>query len=226
MPHLKNIFPVIGIVFLGLLACNKKDGENQHLNPDDQTAFDLMSVKEGSTWRYGGRDGVTYTRYARGKDTIKLDARYSYYERKDDNAGSFDPEYFGKNKDAYLTLVDVDGNQDNYLNYLFWKDGATVGTSWDNTGKVNAPTIGRVNVLVESYVAEDNLIMTLSSQTFTRVVHVHSDLKGGPFNTRLGNLDIWLVKGIGILREEVHIDVLGQYQLDHTDSLLDYHIVP
>ena len=30
----------------------------------------------------------------------------------------------------------------------------------------------------------------------------------------------------GIVREEAHINVLGAYVQDHTDSLIDYHIVP
>lgn len=223
--HIKLTIPFLSLLCFALFSCNKNDGENQNLDPNNQNKFDFMSTKSGSTWRYGGRDGITFTRYARGKDSVILGATYSYYERKDDNAGSFQPEYFGKNNSSYLTLIDIDGNENNYINYLFWKDGATTGASWDNTGKVSSP-IGNVNILIESYVAEDNLTMTISPNTFTKVVHVHSNLKGGPFNTALGTLDIWFVKGIGIIREEADINILSQYQMQHTDSLLEYHIVP
>ncbi len=214
-----------GILCVAFSACIKNNGDNQNLNPVNQNPFDFMSVKNGSYWHYGVRDNVSYIRFARGKDSVMLGMTYSYYERKDDNALGFQPEYFGKNGDSYLTLIDIDGNENNYVNYLFWKDGATAGASWNNTAKVSSP-IGNVNILIETSVAEDNLSMTINNNTYSHVIHVHSNAKGGPLATDLGTMDIWFTKGTGIIREEVDIDILGQYQQQHTDSLLEYYIAP
>jgi hypothetical protein len=208
-----------------LLACSKNNGENQNLNPNGQHPFDFMSIKAGSWWRYGVRNGVTVKRFARGKDSVKMGLTYQYFERQDESNGSFQPEYFAKNENKYLTLVDLDGTETNYVNYLFYKDGAVRGNSWTNTGVVNSP-IGNVNVRIETGVAETDLTMNIGTQDFTNTVHVHSDMKGGPFNTALGTLDIWFVKGLGILREELNVDIPGQYTTRHVDSLLDYHIEP
>ena len=75
-------------------AC-KKEGVNTNLDPKDQKDVDFMSTKSGTYWKYGSRDGVNYTRYARGKDTVRNGKTFSYYERQD-TGGNLLPEYFGK----------------------------------------------------------------------------------------------------------------------------------
>lgn len=222
---MKQLFPLLFVLSFGVLSCSKNDGENQQLDPDAQTKFDFMSTKEGSYWQYGGRDGVTFTRYARNKDTVKFGLKYSYYQRRDDNAQSFQPEYFGRNGDAYITLIDLDGEETSYINYIYWKDGAGKGASWENTGKIASP-IGEIVTRVSSNVAENQLTMTIGSKTYTGVVHVHSDLKATAANVGVGTVDIWFAKNTGIIREEADINILGQYTMKHTDSLINYFIAP
>jgi len=216
---------VICLLSLCLFSCKKNDGVNQHLDPHGQLSYDFMPKNEGSWWRYGSQTDIPYNRYARNKDSVMLGLTYRYYERKDDSAHGFQPEYFGKNNNFYLTLIDLDGSASNYVNYVYWKDSATLHTSWTNTASVNSP-IGNVTITMSSSVAEYAISMTFSGQTFTNVMHVHSDCKGGLFNTNLGTLDVWFVKGLGIIREEANFNLLNQYKVKHTDSLIDYHIEP
>lgn len=207
-------------------SCKKEDGVNQNLNPNNQKPVDFMSTKVGSYWKYGARDGVAYTRYAREKDTMKNGLKYSYYERQDDSTGTLMPEFFGKNGEYHITLIDLDGLQTTYLNYAFWKDSARKGDSWNNVGSVYHPLVGNQDILIESFQTDDGLTMSYGGNVFTNVVHVHSDAKASAFNIKVGTFDIWFIKGIGVIREEAHIDILGAYTLSHTDSLLSYHIEP
>lgn len=213
---------VIGL--LGLSSC-KKEGVNQGLDSNNQKKYDFMSTKGGSYWHYGSREGVRYKRFAREKDTVKNGLTYSYYERQEDTgSGHLTPEYFGKNGQYYITLLDLDGNETNYLEYVFWKEGAKKGDSWQNTGSVNHPSVGSVNLYTTSSEIEDNTSLLLGAQTYTGVVHVHSDIRTVTLNTKIGTMDMWFVKDIGVLREEAHINILGAYKYDHIDSLIGYHI--
>jgi hypothetical protein len=83
-----------------------------------------------------------------------------------------------------------------------------------------------VSLFTSSVEAESGLDMTIDTTTYHNVIHVHSDIKGGAFNFKVGTLDFWFVKYLGIIREEAHINVLGAYKFDHTDSLISYHIEP
>lgn len=217
------IIAVLACVAIVMVSSCKKSGVNQNLDPNAQKDYDFMSTKSGSYWKYGSRSGVTYTRYARGKDTVKNGLKYSYFERID-TAAHLLPEYFGKNNQYYITLIDLDGAETTYLPYVFWKDSAKTGDSWDNTGQVYHPLAGNVDALIESDQSEDGLSMTIGSKTYTNVVHVHSDIKVTLLSTRIGTMDIWFVKGLGVLREEFNIDIFGAYTQSHTDSLIDYHI--
>lgn len=215
---------LLGILLIGLAACRKNNGINQNLNPNTQIGYDFMSTRVGSYWKYGARDGVSYTRYARNRDSVVDGFKYSYYERQEDTGNSITPEYFGKNDHYYLCLLDLDGNQTTYLKYVYWNEDAVQGDDWTNTATVYHPLAGNVTMTVKSTLNEVSASMTVAGNTFNNVKHVHSDIKAGAFNIGVGTVDIWFVKGIGVLREEAHINVLGYYSSDHTDSLLNYHL--
>jgi hypothetical protein len=218
---------LVAAIALAAGSSCKKTGVNQNLNPDNQKPVDFMSTKNGSYWKYGTRDGVLYTRHARDMDTMKNGLKFSYYEREDDITGTISPEYFGKNGAYHFTLIDLDGSRTSYLEYAFWKDSAKKGDTWNNVGSVTHELAGKVDLLVESTQSDDGLTLTFGGNTFTNVVHVHSDIKAiNPISLRVGTFDIWFVKGLGVIREEANIDIAGFYTQTHTDSLLSYHIEP
>lgn len=209
----------------GVLAAGscKKEGVNQNLDPKNQTQVDFMPTKAGSYWKYGSRDGVNYTRYARGRDTVRNGKTFSYYERQD-AGGNLLPEYFGKNSGYYVMLVDLDGSKSNYLEYVFWKDSSRLNDQWNNTGEVSEPTFGKIAVLIESKEVENGLTMSWGGNTYENVVHVHSDGKVTALNLKVATFDFWFVRGMGVVRQETNIDIAGLYKISHTDSLIDHHI--
>lgn len=217
---------ILMAAFFVLPGC-KKTGDNQNIDNNKQLNFDLMSAKSGSYWRYAPRDGsALWQREARGKDTTVFGRVYSYYERRNDGDIAFDPEFFGKNNEDYFTLVDLDGNKDNYLDYLFYRNNSMVGSKWNNTGEVKAPTIGKVAVLIESEVITTDGKMTIGTNNFSNVIHVKSNLQATALNISVGSVAIWFVKDIGVIKEEAEINIAGLYNIKHTDSLIEYKIVP
>jgi hypothetical protein len=218
----------LSIAFIGVALCFtacRRQGINQELDPNEQKPYDFMSTKNGSYWKYGTREGLTYRRYARQKDTLKNGLTYSYYERQDDSQAHFIPEYYGKNGTKYVTLLDLDGGEVNYLEYVFWLEDAKKGSTWQNTG-VYSSSAGTLNVYTNSSETEDDVTLQYGGLTFTKVVHVHSDLRTVTLNSKIGTIDMWFLKDVGVIREEAHINVFGAYKYDHTDSLIDYHIEP
>lgn len=223
------------LVFFAALFCLSactKHGINENLNADNQKPYDFMSTKNGSYWHYGSREGISYKRFARDKDSVKNGLTFSYYERQEDTgAGLLTPEYFGKNGTYYVMLLDLENNgsvpppDNKYLEYVFWMEDAKQGATWQNTGTVYHPTVGDVKLYTSSKELEDNATLQLGNTTYTGVVHVHSDIRTVTLNTRIGTLDTWFIKDVGVLKEEAHINILGAYVQDHTDSLIDYQIV-
>jgi hypothetical protein len=212
----------VAALTFGAGSC-KKDGVNENLDPADQKSFDLMPSTSGSYWKYGSRDGVDYTRYSRGRDSVMNGKTYSYYERQD-AGGNLLPEYFGKNDGYYTMLVDLDGSMTNYLEYVFWKENAALNDQWNNTGEITGPGFGKVAVLIESQEVENGLTMSWGGKTYANVVHVHSDGKVTALNLKVATFDFWFAKGLGVIRQETDVNVAGFYKINHVDSLIEYHL--
>jgi len=181
-----------------------------------------MSNKTGSYWTYGSQDGGIYTRYARGKDSVKLGLTFSYYDHKD-TSGNIVPDYYGKNNGYYFTLIDLDGSESNYMPYAFWKDSAVKGSSWDNTGTISYSGLS-ISIKIESTEVDDNVSLKNGDSLFSNLVHVHSEIKATVTSMGIGKLDSWFRKGLGIVREEAEINIAGAYSLKYTDSLINYHL--
>lgn len=216
-------------LYFGVTGCKKIQGDNQGLIAANQQANDFMSTKKGSYWTYGSPDGTVFTRTATGKDSVKLGLSYSYYERKQVGADSTFPDYFGKNEIKYITLVDLDGNKTNYVNFILIEDSAKVGDNWNSTETITYSG-ANINVAIQSSVQSTGGTLVFGSTTYNNVVKVHSDLKAkltfSPAYTNCGSLNIWFVKGIGIIKEDADISILGFFSKQYNDSLLTYHIEP
>lgn len=217
-----------------ITACRKKEGINQNLDPNKQTETNYMSTKSGSWWLFGARNGDITKRMATGKDTVKNGLKFDYFELLDTNKKFITPEYFGKNENKYVSLYDLDGAQTNYVTLVFLLDSVKTGSSWENTQNYKYSSYN-INMLVQSRVDFIDGTLALGDTVYNKVTKVHHDLKGKlpplvPAYIGVGTLDVWFAQGIGIIKQDVNVDinVLGSSLLTkkHTDSLLDYHIEP
>lgn len=212
------------------VACKKKDGANKHLDPNQQEGSNYMSVIPGSWWLFGARNGDITKRVATGEEREKNGLKFSYFEKIDTTSESnaVTPEYFGKNGINYVSLFDLDGGQTNYITLVFLQDDKT---EWENTDDYSYQGT-KVNLWVKSKVEFENGTLTLGGTTYDKVTKVHHELKGKvqlmPNYIDAGTLDVWFAKGIGIIMEDVNVNItiLGTTYVEkkHADSLLSYHI--
>lgn len=226
-----------GIVLLALAlgagSCTKKNGENQGLMAEDQRPYDLNSTKSGSTWIYGSKDGTIFTRYATGRDTTMNGLQYDYFYRIDSSSKYQTPEFFGKNKDRYLTLIDLDGSMNTYITFVFLKDNPVKGLGWKNTESKKIQGFN-VDMLIESSVVSTDRTLVHNGHVFNNVIEVSSQLKAklklSPGYTDCGDLRVWFAKDVGIIKEigDLTIRVAGITMLkkEYDDSLISYHIEP
>ncbi|MBL7712915.1 MAG: hypothetical protein JNL13_10635 [Chitinophagaceae bacterium] len=191
-----------------------------------------MSTKKGSWWLYQADDGSVFYRYATGQDSMVAGLTFSYYYRIDTTSVMKEqtPEYFGKNKDLYTTLIDLDGKQKDYITFIVLKDNWHVGQKWDNaeTKKISG---WNVDMYIESEVKSVSDVLEYNGKTYDSVIHVYSSLKAKsvamPAYIRCGTLEVWFRKGTGIIREKGDIDILsGLVKKNYADYLLDYYIEP
>ena len=224
--------------FLLFFSCKKKEGANQNLDPDKQERSNYMSTKEGSWWLFASKDNLTIKRIATGKDSIKKGLLFSYFEKWDitdypANEPEITPEYFGKNENKYVSLLSFDETQTNYVTLVFLLDSAKKGDSWENTEDYTYNNI-KMNLYVKSSVAFIDGSLELGKLgTINDVTKVHHELKGKTnfmaTYTNVGTLDIWFAKGIGIVKQDMNVDIklFGSsiVSRQYADSLIDYHIV-
>lgn len=227
--YLRYFFALVALPSITLTACKK--GDNQKLDGDNDPISDFMSTKEGSWWMYGSNEGSVTIRRATGKDSLMLERIYNYYETTDTNSQYITPEYFGKNKDNFLMLVDMDlnGNKQNYLNVVVQKENPQVGDSWSNTGSLSYAGMP-FDLLTEGEIKSTGGTMVLNGTTYTEVTEIENKLKFKPklhpIYAKCGTARMWFAKGIGIIKSDFDISVGSLYTRKYNDSLLSYHIVP
>lgn len=225
MKHLKGAVALVVILSGIFYSCKK--GANEKLEENNDPVSGYMSTKAGSWWLYGANDGTITRRRATGIDSVMLGRVYNYYETTDTVSLHVTPEYFGKNSDKFLMLVDLDGNQSNYMNVVVQKDSSQVGDSWSNTGDISYSGM-KFDLLAEGEVVSINGTMSINGHTYTNVVEVNNVLKAKPIlfptYTNCGTVRMWFQKGIGILKADYDISISSFFSKQYTDSLLDYHI--
>lgn len=229
---LSALFFVCITVFL---SCKKKDGINNGIQNKNRQPFDIMSTKVGSWWLYKADDGAVFYRYATGRDSFVAGLTYDYFYRIETTSVMKEPtpEYFGKNDGKYISLIDLNGEQKDYITYVILIDNSYQGQTWDNTE--NRKIQGwNLNLLIESEILSVTESLTLEGKTYTDVIHVHNDLKAKsvvmPSYVKCGTLEVWFKKGVGILKEDGDIDIspagVSLLSKKYADHLVDYHIEP
>ncbi len=210
-----------------LAACKK--GDNEKLGGDNVPITGFMSTKPGSYWTYGSNEGSVTIRRATGLDSIKEGRTYSYFETTDTTSHYITPEYFGKNGDLYVMLIDMNGKQEDYFTVVVQKDSAQVGDNWSNTGSITYGGM-KFNLLTEGEVVSVGGTLTINGNTFKEVVEIRNKLKGKPVTlpayVDCGTATMWFAKGIGIIKSDFNISIAGAYKRQYRDSLIDYHIEP
>lgn len=225
MQKILSLSAFICVLSLGL-ACTKP-GDNEKLKGENEPVGDFLPSKEGSYWLYGSNEGNVNRRVATGRDTSYNGRRYDYFENTDTNTHFVTPEYFGKNGEFYLMLLDLDGSQQNYLDLIVLKDDPQVGEEWTNTGSISYSGL-RFDLKTEGEITATGGTEVINGVTYTEVITTKNILKGKPAATpgyiNCGSVQMSFVKGIGVIRTTIDLDILSFYRRFYSDSLLNYHI--
>ncbi len=230
---MKKVLFAFILCSIGVISCKKEDtGENQNLDPKDQRKYDLMTNETGSWWMYGGSDSTVTIRKATGRDSVVKGFFFSYYEKYDTTSADrlIYPEFFGKNTNRYITLQDIDGNYTQFVTVIFFKDSVGINETWTNTDNYSYGFLN-FDIKVESRITDTGGIMQINNHSFHHVFQVHNDLfgklsTGGSDYVKAGTLDMWFVQGIGIIKQDINVNVAGGLvKKVYRDSLLDYHLV-
>lgn len=224
----KKCLKVAGVaVVVSLLLAACKKGDNTKLEDTNQTVSDYMSTKEGSWWMYASADGTVFIRRATGVDSTMLDKVYNFYKSTDTASQYVTPEYFGQNGQYFLTLIDLDGGQENYIAAVVNKDNPQLGDEWSNTGSITYSAIP-FSLLTEGTITGVNQTIVIGNNVFDSVVETTTQLKAkpviSPSYTNCGTAKMWFKRGVGIIKSDFDISVASLYSKQYKDSLIDYHI--
>lgn len=223
--YLKSFF-ALSLFCMLQCSCRKK-GDNEKLEGQNKPSF--MSSKAGSWWMYGSNEATVTKRVATGMDSMMMGLQFDYYEKTDTNTQYVTAEYFAVNGDNYLMLLDLDGSQTHYMNVIINKDNAVVGETWTNTGSIQYSGIN-FTLKTEGEVIETGGTMTINGVTYTDVTTTKNKLKGkpsiSPSFVNCGSVTMSFAKGVGIIKSDFDISILGYYNRQYQDSLIDYHIEP
>lgn len=224
------LFTVAVIIFS---ACKK--GDNQKLLDENESVTEIMSTKSGSWWLYGSNEGIVTRRVATGRDSFKLERTYNYYETTDTTTGHITPEYFGKNGNNYIMLVDLDGNETEYINVIVQKENPQTGDKWSNTAERKYSGIP-FNIRTDGKIVSTGGTMTINGNTFTNVTEVENALKvklAPELDIQYkdcGKVRMWFARGVGIIKSDFDISIklafIKAYSRHYADSLVAYHIEP
>ncbi|HRO44075.1 MAG TPA: hypothetical protein PL009_14665 [Flavipsychrobacter sp.] len=231
---MKQLYCGFLLVLLAFSSCKKEVGENQKLDPKNQKKYDLMTNKTGSWWLYGGSDSTVSVMTATGRDSTIKGLFFSYYERVDTTSAERNimPEFFGKNTSRYVTLVDLDGTYTQFITVIFFKEDVPIGEKWTNIDNLDYLGL-KFDVKVESRLVEMAGNMAINGKIYTDVKKIHHEFWGRidlgiPSDyTDIGFMDVWFVKGIGIIKKDLNVTIAaGNFSKVYRDSLLDYYFVP
>ncbi len=227
MNYCTRFFAVAFLSMITVWASCTKKGDNTKLQDENEPVSEFMPTTPGSWWMYASNEGDVTIRRATGRDSVKEDRTYSYFETTDTVSAYVTPEYFGKNGDLYIMLIDVDGSQENYYTVVVQKENAEVGNTWSNTGSITYAG-NKFNLLTEGEVVSTGGTLTINGKTYTDVVEIKNKLKAKhvlmPNYVSCGTAVMWFSKGVGIVKTIFDISIMDVYKRKYTDSLLDYHI--
>lgn len=212
-------------LFVCLASCRKK-GDNEKLTGENQNAPELMPTDSGSWWLMKDNNGEITITTATGRDSFIENNTYEYYEMRDTGTGAITPYFYAKNDGYYLSLPDITGQGD-FIPTIICTVNPKVGDTWTNTSLIHYSGIP-VSIKSNGKVVTTTGSLTINGHTYQNVVETENDLKAKPSFSPVwmdaGTLTIYFVSGIGIIKNDLDVDVSGVFQTYVSDELLDYHI--
>lgn len=223
---LKLFGTVCALAVLCFSSCRKK-GDNEKLDGKNQTAADLIPADSGSWWLMKANDNSVSVTTATGRDTFLAGNTYDYFEMKDTSNGHIAPYFYAKNGGYYLSLIDLTGDGEEFIPAIICTVSPKAGDEWLNTSQIHYSGIA-VDVKTKGEVISTGGSLTLNGHTYQNVIQTKNELKAKPNSTpawlNCGTLTMYFSPGIGVLKSDLDVSVIGLFQTHIANQLLDYHI--
>lgn len=230
--NLKTSLLILGIA-VAASACKKKEGDNTKLDPNNNTSIEgYMSTKAGSWWLYNTSESKILKRTATGLTKEKDGFVYDLYKMVDTTSSMQEEidDFFAKNEENYISLLDLDGSQTNYVRAIIYKENAPIGNTWENTHTMSYSGLN-FDILITSEIKGVNETKVINGVTYDSVFVTYNKLQGRqlplfPLWQDCGYVELWFKRGVGILKREYDISILNVFSRTYHDEILSYHIAP
>lgn len=215
----------LSICFL-FFSCTK-EGDNQKLQGQNQTADKLIPTDSGSWWLVKASDSTVSLITATGRDSFIEGNTYDYFEMKDTVNGAVSPYFYAKNGNYYLTLISLLSDSNEYIPAIICTATKKVGDSWENSSQMVYSGM-TIDIKTEGEVISTTESLTLNGHSYQNVIKTKNTLKAKlhtvPIWVDCGDFTMYFAPGVGVIKQDLNISILGYFQKQISNYVLDYHI--
>lgn len=209
---MKNTLLLVFSLTIICLSCKKEDPAPV---PPVTLVDKFMTFTTGSVWNFekisdpssANPDTIDYTITSSSRDTTINTKQYHVF---DNNNGGTN-EYFYNNGNDYYTYRKLPSDfGDTYVEIIYLKDNAPVGTEWSQTYPITYLGIP-LQVTLTNKIEERGITKTINGKNYTDVIKVSTNITatGIPFAfTITDEINNYFAPKYGAIKEETRIDIV------------------
>jgi hypothetical protein len=186
---------------------------------------DYFPTTGGNNWTYISSDPAaaptdTALQVSTGLTGTILGNTYSLFVTKVDT--DLDSSYYRKGGGEYRQFgdIDVSGIASNFVlgDYIFLKDTASVGSTWESPTLVAIISSQNVNMRLQFTILERNVNVLIGNRVFQNVIKVRTiqQIQAGTTWQNVVSYESWYARGIGLINVAVAAPVYGYQVLKYT----------
>lgn len=187
--------------------------------PNVVSTADFSPLTTNSTWTYQNTPGSSFTLTATNRDTVANGKTYRVLLNS--SGGN---NYLGKSGSNYYRFGAIAQLNISAAEELYLKDDQPVNATWLATQSFTVPGIPLPLTANLNYsIKEKGISRTVASKAFNNVTHVRLDLSITGLGS-IGGGDFYYASGVGLIENEIKINVPGQAAINQTQVITAYSI--
>jgi hypothetical protein len=221
---------VVLVAVSALVSCQKEINPLEEENNEPGTEVPVpagnsyMPYTKGSTWTYQDSAVTNFKTILIASDVSKTLAGISYKEYAVVEGINDLPIYYGKVKNDYYMLLEAGAaNGATFdINMLFLNDKEAVGYTWTK----DAGTANGFPARIKGKIAAKGITKTWVGKTYKDIIHTVVDLEYNLLGNwmSMGTYQFYCAKGIGLVKTDYGLSMLGQSYTSTASYLVDYTI--
>jgi hypothetical protein len=214
-----------------LVSCQKEINPLEEENNNEPgtgapvpTGSSYMPYSKGSSWTYQDSAVTNFKTVMVATDVSKTIAGISY-KQYDVVEGINDvPVYYGNIKNDYYMLLEAGAANGATIdiNMLFLNDKESVGYTWTK----DAGTANGFPARIKGKISAKGITKTWVGKTYKDIIHTSVDLEYNLMGNwmPMGTYQFYCAKGIGLVKTDYSLSMLGQTYTSTASYLVDYTI--